>query len=363
MENVNELLETAVDNPYLRAAAIVVVSLVVMVIVDFIVTRVCRVLARRTSTTIDDAFIELSHRPVRTTVLLIGLWLATVQLSLPLRAESIVGAALKTLAVLIWTAFAIRFVSLLLAQLSRLEKVGVVETRTKPLFDNLAKIVIIALSIYFVFVFWGINVSAWLASAGIIGIAVGFASKDTLANLFSGIFILADAPYKIGDFINLDSGERGQVTHVGLRSTRLLTRDDVEITVPNAVIANAKIINETGGPTEKERIRVKVGVAYGTDIDHLREILFEIGGQHPHTCDDPEPRVRFRQFGDSSLDFELLCWVDEPVLRGRVLDALHTEIYKRLAQEGIEIPYPKRDVYIREMPGAGLPSNPNTPTS
>jgi small-conductance mechanosensitive channel len=76
----------------------------------------------------------------------------------------------------------------------------------------------------------------------------------------------------------------------------------------------------------------------------------EIGVGHPKTCDEPEPRVRFRQFGESSLDFELLCWIEEPVLRGRVIDALLTQVYKRLNQEGIEIPYPKRDVYIKQMP-------------
>jgi small-conductance mechanosensitive channel len=350
VDSARELLDQLIDNPYIAATVIVVVSLAAMVVVDFIVTRVCRALARRSDTTIDDTFIDISHRPVRTTVLLIGLWLAMVQLGLPMRPAAIVTAVLKTIGALMWAAFAMRFVSLLLFQLGRLDKVGFVEKQTRPLFDNLAKIVIISATVYFIFLSWDINVSAWLASAGIIGIAVGFAAKDTLANLFSGVFILTDAPYKIGDFINLDSGERGQVKHIGLRSTRLLTRDDVEITVPNAVIANAKIINETGGPTMKQRVRIKVGVAYGTDVDHLREILMEIGVGHPKTCDEPEPRVRFRQFGESSLDFELLCWIEEPVLRGRVIDALLTQVYKRLNQEGIEIPYPKRDVYIKQMP-------------
>jgi small-conductance mechanosensitive channel len=281
----------------------------------------------------------------------VGLWLAAAQLDLPERPQAMVASVLKTLGILVWTAFAMRFVSLLLKALSSMDKVDMVETRTRPLFDNLAKIVLIAGAVYFVFISWNINVSAWLASAGIIGLALGFAAKDSLANLFSGIFILADAPYKIGDYINLDSGERGEVTQIGLRSTRLLTRDDVEITVPNAVIANAKIINETGGPSAKQRIRIKVGVAYGSDVDLLREVLTEIATNHLKTCNDPAPRVRFRSFGDSSLDFELLCWIDEPWLRGQVTDALNTEVYKRLRKEKIEIPYPKRDVYIKQMPG------------
>jgi small-conductance mechanosensitive channel len=350
VEQLEQVLQYAISNRYVLAGGIVALSLLAMLLVDFVVSRLFRVFARRSKTTIDDEFIDLSHRPIRTSVMIFGLWLAVGRLELPPGPLHIVIASLKTLAVLVWMVFGIRFVSLLLRHASQLENVNLVETRTRPLFDNLAKIVLIATAVYFVFLFWNINVSAWLASAGIIGIAVGFAAKDTLANLFSGIFILADAPYKIGDFVNLDSGERGQVTHVGLRSTRLITRDDVEITVPNAVIANAKIINETGGPWEKERVRIKVGVAYGTDVDRVKEILLEIGTNHPWTSDDPQPRVRFRQFGESSLDFELLCWIDEPVLRGRVIDALLTEVYKRLNAEGIEIPYAKRDVYIKQMP-------------
>ncbi len=194
--------------------------------------------------------------------------------------------------------------------------------------------------------------TAWLASAGIAGIAIGFAAKDTLANLFAGVFILADSPYKIGDYVVLDSGERGQVTHIGIRSTRLLTRGDVEITIPNAVMGNSKISNESGGPYTKYRLNVKIGVAYGSDIDQVRELLLDIAQKEPGVCDEPYPRVRFRAFADSALALELLCWVENPEFRGRVLDALNTEIYKRFNSEGIEIPYNKQDVYIKQMPGS-----------
>jgi small-conductance mechanosensitive channel len=272
---------------------------------------------------------------------------------LPPKPQAIVASIVKTILLFVWIAFAFRFFGMLISNLSRAKGVTVVQPRTRPLFENLMRVVLIASAIYFVFVFWEINVSAWLASAGIIGIAVGFAAKDTLANLFSGISILTDAPYKVGDFINLDTGERGEVTHIGLRSTRLLTRDDVEVTIPNAVIGNAKIVNESGGPWAKERIRVKFSVAYGSDIDRVRELITKIGADHPETCNDPEARIRFRAFGESSLDFELMVWIDEPSLRGKLTDALLSDIYKGLNAEGIEIPYPKRDVYIKEMPRSG----------
>tara|TARA_B100000470_G_C19395797_1_gene217677 strand:- start:79 stop:489 length:411 start_codon:yes stop_codon:yes gene_type:complete len=132
----------------------------------------------------------------------------------------------------------------------------------------------------------------------------------------------------------------------------MLTRDDVEITIPNAVMGNSKITNESGGPYEKERIRVKVGVAYGTDVDRVEELLMAIAVSHPEIMQEPEPRVRFRAFGDSGLDFELLGWIQEPVLRGRLRHLLCKEIYKAFAEEGIEIPYPKRDVYLHGDAGS-----------
>jgi MscS family membrane protein len=148
----------------------------------------------------------------------------------------------------------------------------------------------------------------------------------------------------------LDTGERGEITHIGIRSTRMMTRDDVEVTVPNSVMGNTKIINESGGPHEKYRIRVAVGVAYGSDIDQVREVLIDIALHDEDVCAEPEPRVRFRSFGNSGLDFELLCWIDQPMLRGRVLDKLNSKVYKRFIEAGIEIPYSKHDIYIKQMP-------------
>jgi MscS family membrane protein len=109
-------------------------------------------------------------------------------------------------------------------------------------------------------------------------------------------------------------------------------------------------VNESGGPYEKFRIRVPVGVAYGSDVDHVKSILMKVADDEEEVCSDPAPRVRFRRFGNSSLDFELLCWVNNPEYRGRVLDAVNTAIYKRFMQEKIEIPYSKHDVFIKEMP-------------
>lgn len=352
-------------NPYIKALAIILASVFVAKVTEWIICRVVGVIARRTRSDTDDKIIEMLHRPVFLSVVLFGLGLAARQIDFGLQmADAAEGAkyeaslptrvthsALTTIAIFIWLTFSIRFAKLILGFLSRhQDRFAMVQPRTLPLFANLAVMILIGAAIYLFLMAWKIDPTGWIASAGIIGLALSFAAKDTLANLFAGVFILADAPYKIGDFVNLDSGERGRVTQIGIRSTRLLTRDDIEITIPNAVMGNSKIINESGGPYEKERIRIPIGVAYGSDIDKVEDVLMGIAKSHKELCNFPEPRVRFRRFGDSSLDFELLAWIDEPVLRGKMLHVINGEVYKAFAAEGIEIPYPKRDVYIKEMP-------------
>ncbi|UCD82408.1 MAG: mechanosensitive ion channel family protein [Desulfobacterales bacterium] len=350
-EQLLDLVARIVPNSYLQALLIIVVFAVLAKIVDIIMTRFLRRLLKKTRLTLDEQILEIFDRPIFVTIMLFGLALATDRLKLSQTVNFVTLSGLKTLAIFLWaTAFG-RFLKLIIVLISHDERrFKLIQERTRPLFNNLCMILVVALTLYFVLLAWNINVTAWMASAGILGLAISFAAKDTLANLFAGVFILADAPYKLGDFIVLDSGERGEVTHIGIRSTRLLTRDDVEITVPNSIMGNVKITNETGGPSERYRIRLKVGVAYGSDIDQVQSVLLDVAQSNPGVCKIPAPRVRFRAFGDSSLDHELLCWVEKPVLRGRVSHALNTEIYKRFLQEGIEIPFPQRDVHIKSAP-------------
>ncbi|SVC33573.1 uncharacterized protein METZ01_LOCUS286427, partial [marine metagenome] len=128
---------------------------------------------------------------------------------------------------------------------------------------------------------------------------------------------------------------------------RIMTRDDIEITLPNSLIANSKIINESGGYAENERIRITVSVAYGSDIDKIRAILMEISQDSKNVCKNPKPRLRFRSFGDSGLILQLLFWIDKPADRGRITDEINSAIYKRFMEEKIEIPYPQRTIHIK----------------
>ncbi len=342
------------DNwPIIGAVIIVVLAFIAGKIITNILTRVLSEITSRTHSTIDDKLLRLLKRPVFLTVFLFGLSMATLTLGLPEAFEKNILRILRSVLILIWAGAAFPFMHLLLGNLSHDDsRFKVIEGRTLPLFDITSKVLIFAVTGYMLLKVWGIDATAWLASAGVLGLALGFAAKDTLANLFSGFFIVADSPYQLGDYIILDSGERGRVTNVGIRSTRILTRDDVEITLPNALIANGKIINESGGPHVKERLRIKVGAAYGSDVDQVCEVLETVAKSHAEVCKDPSPRVRMRAFGASSLDFELLCWIEEPELRGRLSHELYMDVYKAFDKAGIEIPFSKHDIYVKEMPGA-----------
>ena len=340
------------EYPVLLTLLILVLALIIASIAATIVVKVIGRIVKRTNVQWDDQIVAVFYKPLFWSLILIGTIFALDTLAIPQEAKEILQSVIATVLVIMWTVFSLRFIRIVLRAMSRsARESSMVRPQTRPLFENLGLIMAFAIAIYLIFRSWNIDMTAWLASAGVVGIAVGFAAKDTLANLFSGVFILADAPYKIGDYVVLDSGDRGKVTHIGIRSTRLLTRDDVEITIPNSIMGNTRVLNESGGPYEKYRIRVSVGVAYGSDIDQVKDVLKEIAIKEPEVCDDPEPRVRFRMFGASSLDVDLLCWTVNPEVRGRVLDVLNTTIYKRFNAEGIEIPYSKQDVYIKEMPG------------
>ena len=352
----NELIDfarKAVGQPQVQALLLVLASIVVAKVVDVIVTRILRRWVGKTTTDLDDRLIDQLHRPIFATVVLLGLYFAVPLLGLAAGASLWLTRFVQTLIVLIWLVGTLKICSVVLEALGRAaDRIEWIEARTVPLFDNLAKIFVFGAAVYCLLRVWDLDVAPWLASAGIAGIAIGFAAKDTLANLFGGLFVIADAPYKIGDYINLGTGERGEVSQIGLRSTRVLTRDDVEVTIPNAQIANSTIINESGGRWVKSRVSVTVGVAYGSDVGQVRRLLLQAARGVEYVLDDPEPRIRFTEMGDSALIFRVLCWISEPALRGRCIDGLNTAIYELLNAEKVTIPFPQRDVHIHQtLPG------------
>jgi len=350
-------LSALIENQLAGAVLVILAAMLVGKLVDWTLRATLNVWVKNSDTPLDDLALDHLSGPIVKTTVLYGFWVAAVHLKLDDEsARLFVLRVIQTLLVLIWSVGVLHLADGFLRHASKKKgKFKIVENRTFPLFSNLSKLLLFGVGVYLVILVWDVNTDAWLASAGIAGLAISFAAKDTLSNLFAGVFIIADAPYRIGDYIVLDSasgGTRGEVTSIGLRSTRVVTRDEIEITIPNAVIGAAQIVNQTAGPTTKMRVRVPVGVSYGSDIDKLREALMEVALKEPLVCEAPKPRLRFRAFGASSLDFELLVWAESPESKGLMLDSLLSSILARLREEEIEIPFPQRDLHIKEQPSS-----------
>jgi len=338
--------DTLAQYPIVSALWIAAVFYVLAFAIRSVLVRAIGHLVRNTQTELDDRVLNGIKKPLFTVVFLFGLTLAVRAAKLPMGSDWMVKILLSLIVViLIRTAF---FLSseLLEALANNHHRFKAIEERTIPLLDIIAKLLILLVGSYCLLLIWGINPVGWLASAGIVGLAVGFAAQDTLANLFAGFFVLIDSPYKIGDYVNLDSGERGMVTQIGMRSTRLLTRDDVEITVPNSVMGNAKIINESGGPYEKMRVHIAVGVAYGSDVNLVKRLLISAATNHKLVLKNPSPTVLFEDFGDSSLNFKLIFSLDNSFQAVITKSDIRFEINKLFKENKISIPFPQRDIHI-----------------
>ncbi|MFA7382018.1 MAG: mechanosensitive ion channel family protein [Desulfurivibrionaceae bacterium] len=338
--------------PIMQRLMVVAVYAMLAKAVDLFVNRILKRLATTyTTSDVDDKAIDILHTPIVFSVFFFGvLHAVTMPPGLAQPWERFVPAAAQSIVLIVWTFAALRLFMMLgehyLESISHRGKIG---ADLFLLLKNVVRVIIVVSALVWLLSIWNVNLAPIFASAGIAGIAVALAAKDSLANFFGGISIFADKTFKVGDYVIVDNDQRGEVVEIGVRSTRIKTRDDVLITIPNSILANSKIINESA-PVPRFRIRVPVGVAYGSDLEQVEAVLLAVAADNPAVAKDPEARVRLRSFGSSSLDFELLCWVEDPRLKGLEIHNLLKGICRAFAANSITIPFPQQDVHIRKLP-------------
>ena len=219
----------------------------------------------------------------------------------------------------------------------------------KSLEYGLARImgyVFIVIGWYMALQFVGVDLSSLALIAGGISVGVGFGLQNIINNFVSGIIIFAERPIAIGDRVEV-SGIAGRVVKISLRSTTVITNDNITMIVPNADFISQTVTNWSHGDL-KVRIRVPIGVAYGSDIDLLEKVLLEIADENPKALKEPKPSVLFDSFGDNSLNFELALWTASMTTRPRrFISTINFAIEKKLRENNIEIPFPQRDLHIR----------------
>jgi len=204
----------------------------------------------------------------------------------------------------------------------------------------------VALGFYVALQVNGVDLSSLAVIAGAIGVGLGFGLQNVISNFVSGLIILAERPITIGDRVEVGS-VAGQVTRISLRSTTVVTNDNISIIVPNSDFISRAVTNWSHGDP-RVRIRLPVGVAYGTNPEKVRRVLLEVAADHPKVLRDPAPEVFFAGFGESSLDFELAVWTSEMTSKPRRFRSeLYYAIEQKLRENQIEIPFPQRDLHLR----------------
>ncbi len=192
----------------------------------------------------------------------------------------------------------------------------------------------------------GVDLSSLAVIAGAVGVGLGFGLQNVISNFVSGLIILAERPVAIGDRVEV-GGVAGTVTKINLRSTIVVTNDNIAIIVPNSDFITNPVTNWSHGDA-RVQMRLAVGVAYGSDVDRLRRVLLAVAAANPHVLKSPEPSVYFTGFGESSLDFELGVWTSEMTHSPRRFRSdLFFAMERALRENGIEIPFPQRDLHLK----------------
>lgn len=290
---------------------------------------------------------EELHRPIYMTIAMVGIYFSIGQAGFMESTVQSMERYLITLATLIW-AYAINMIGDRILEYVKDSEQSRFDYEFAPIFGNIwTSIIVIITGFWVVSGIWNINLTPFLASAGILGVVGGLAAKDTIANFFGGLALYFDNTYKMGDFIELGSGEKGIVVDIGIRSTTLKTRDDSLITVPNSVLNSAKVINQSA-PDKTSRMTVEVNVSYEEDMDEVEDALVEAAENEPSVLEHPQPRVRFREFAADGVRYELFAWIPNPIERIRTQHRLNRAVFESFRDRGIEVPYPQRTLHFSD---------------
>ena len=339
-----------VNNIYLKTGLVFLIFVLLAFMIRFVFTKLLHRLVKGTKTQIDDKIIATAKGPMLFLIITLGMFISGRILGGHVRFGDFYNNFFITvMAFLIFWIVAQIIMILVHGARETLgaKNVKVFDNKIFPFFEKIVKFIIGVIYLFTLFKIWNIDLTPLLASAGVLGLAVAFAAQESIANIFGGISLFADKAYEIGDYVIVDDKYRGEVIDLGIRSTKIKTRDDVMIVIPNSVMANTTVVNESG-ITPKLRVRIDLGVSNDSDLDKVEKVLLDIAKKTDYAEKTPEPRVRFRDFKDFSVHVQLSVWVKKPALRGRIKSYMIKDIHKRFKKEKIEMPYPIQEVYIRK---------------
>jgi small-conductance mechanosensitive channel len=229
------------------------------------------------------------------------------------------------------------------------------QERLAPLLTLLRRIAIVFLvttGVIVILSHFGVNVTALTASLGIAGLALSLAAQDTLSDAISGFIILIDQPFRVGDRIEIaEENTWGDVVEIGTRTTRIRTRDNRLVIVPNSIIGTSQVVNYTY-PDPEFRVQTHVGIGYGADIEQARRIIIETVRQVPGVLPDRPVDALYNEMGDSAMVFRVRWWIESYADTRRIYDRVHTALQQALDANGVDMPFPTQTVNLRVERGA-----------
>ncbi|BDV43213.1 small-conductance mechanosensitive ion channel [Geotalea uraniireducens] len=334
----------------LIAVAIFALFWVSSLLIRLFLTKWAPRLTSFTSTDLDDRILQRITPPVCLLVVLAGLYYAVKSLPFPEKTHVAAAGTVFILNIIVLTNISWRVIDEVLSwygnRLAERHGVGV-DRQVIPPLEKLITIFLIGIALMITLKHFNYDILSVVTALGIGSLAIGMAAKDTLANMISGFTLMVDRPFRIGDRIKLASGQWGDVSDIGLRTTKIKTVDNTVLIIPNSELCNTTLIN-LAFPDPRGKGRVNVGVGYESNVEQVKNILIEVALAVPEVLPEPAPDAYFISFGDSALDMSLFFWVEDYTRIFAVTDMINEQIIKRFRQEGINIPYPMRTVLLEK---------------
>jgi len=342
----------AFGNVYASGLSIIFIAIIIALIIRFVLHRHVIRLLKNTSIEYDNKLLDIIANPIALIISLIGLHVGLMTIFFQGVDATILNNVFSSIYLIVSVYVGARIILLTIKSLdagsiSRGRRL--LSKRVMPFIERMVKFLGFLIAGLIILKIWGLDITPLLASAGIIGVAIAFAAKDSVANIFGGISIFLDKTYEVGDFIEIDQHTpRGEVVDIGLRSTKIKTRDDILIAIPNSLMSTSKVINQSS-PKGKMRVRLPIAVVYGSDIKKVEKVAMGIAKKNKNALDDPTPRLRLRNLGDNGLEFELLYWIEEPSLLGITVHELNSEIYTEFNKAKIDFAFPHMELVGRKL--------------
>lgn len=309
---------------------------------------------RQATTSLDDRLLSALKQPITYLLFIVGAWGALHRLPAPEGLVSRLDRGLFVIGVLLITLALMRTYGILLAwytSSSRFADGSGLAAEFGPMLKRLGQVFLAVLATIAILQQLGVNVMSLVVSLGVGSLAVGLAAQDTLANMFAGFALMLDRPFRIGDRVQLASGDLGDVEQVGMRATRIRTVDDTILVVPNSVLVKERLVNQSH-PTRAIVTRIEIGVAFDAHLALVRRVLTESALAVDKVDPEHAPVVLFAKFTDYAIVARLVFWARDYAEQGLAVSDVHEEIQRRFREAGIAIPFPRQRV-VQE--GAAAP--------